>query len=693
MHLKTLQKTAACFLTIALAVSTVSAFGVTEVKAAETESESTSQEQPATNVYGVPLPENYYNRKVVGYFPNYAIGLEAHKNFDVTQLQWDKLTHVQYAFAVADSTTFELKPSEPETDIESKFEGKDFYHKGQKIEMDETLDYYGQYNLMHTMKKMYPDTTVLVSTGGWAASQSLWLVMDSEENMNKFADSAVSFIRKYGFDGIDIDFEYPSETSQSGNPADFDISEPRRKGISERYTQFAKIMSKKLADASTEDGKYYWFTSAVTASSWVLGGQNSSEFLDYFDFVSVMSYDYHGGWNQYVENQANIYADPNDTETKPLALPTLGFDWSMRYYRGRVQSEKILMGVPYYTRGWTNVQGGDHGLHGSSKTPATGQDNIWHDKDANNTETPAGANPLWHVLNLMKKDSNYQKYWDPAGRVPYVWNEQTKTFLTFEDEQSIQERINFVEENNLGGVLIWVMHGDYDYDEAAQEYTVGDTLTTMLHDQLTQLPAALVTSDVDLDQPALDFDVDFGGKYDHPNYYYSINVTNHTGAPLKGWTLSFDLPKSAIFGSSYGGGPAVITDAKDPNFVTVTLSSPSWQALNDGETAKLEGAIKLNFAGVKNYKLNGKSMKSEVEKEIARLERLGVTVPERPVEPEPPTEPETPELQDTYDNTKVYNTGDIVIYQGITYSARWWVQGTAPDAANPSNPWQVVTTP
>lgn len=585
------------------------------------------QASTGENVYGVSYPSGYYNRKVVGYFPNYAINSEAHKKFDVTQLQWDKLTHVQYAFASVDNTTYELVPSDPENDVESKFEGREFYHKGQKIEMDETLGYYGQFNLLHTMQKMYPDVTVLISAGGWAGSKGLWLATDNESNMNKFADSAVSFIRKYGFDGIDIDFEYPSETSQSGNPDDFSVSETRRNGIGERYTQFIKILSEKLAAASKEDGKYYWLTSAVTASSWVLGGQKTSEFLDYLDFVSIMSYDYHGGWNRYVENQANIYADPADTETASMAQPTLGFDWSMNYYRGAVQSEKILMGVPYYTRGWTNVSGGVNGLHGSSNTPASGDENIWGDLDANGNEVPAGANPLWHVLNLMEKDSNYKKYWDPVGCVPYIWNAEKKTFLTFEDEQSIQERINVVKNNNLGGVLIWVMHGDYDYDETTKEYTVGDTLTTMLYEQLTKTAPASITSDIDINNETANFDVEFTGKYDHPNYYYTINVTNHTGESLKSFTLSFDLPKSAIFQSYYGGSAPVITDAADPAFKTVTLTAPGWQTLEDGGTMKLEGSIKLNFGGVKNFKLNGKSMQSEVDAEKARLQRLGVTLP------------------------------------------------------------------
>lgn len=244
--------------------------------------------------------------------------------------------------------------------------------------------------------------------------------------------------------------------------------------------------------------------------------------------------------------------------------------------------------------------------------------------------------------------------------MPHVWNDVTKTFLTFEDEQSIQERIDYVKNNNLGGVLIWVMRGDYDYDEEKQEYTVGDTLTTMLYDQLTQAGPTEITSD---------FDVDFGGKYDHPNYYYSINITNHTGEALKGFTLALDLPKSAIFQGSYGGGTPVITDAKAPAFQTVTIQGPAWKELNDGESMELTGSIKLNFAGVKNFKLNGKAMKSEVEAELARLQRLGVEVPDIVNPPEKPEEPDEPveELEDTCDNTAVYTAGDTVVYQGKTY--------------------------
>lgn len=595
-----------------------------------------------TNIQGVTLPSNYYNKKVVGYFPNYAINSEAHKKFSIADLQWDVLTHIQYAFGVVNKNTYELEAGDIENDINNKFEDRQFYHDGVEIKMDESLGYYGQFNLMHTLKKMHPNVTVLISTGGWGASEGLWYATQNENTMRTFSASAVKFIRKYGFDGIDIDFEFPSETPLSGNYTDF--TESIRPGIATRYAQFIRILSEDLAKASKEDGKYYWLTSAVSASAWVLGGQTDSAFLDYLDFVSIMSYDYHGGWNNYVENQANLYPDPADTETATQAVKTLGFEWSYRFYRGKVQPEKILMGVPYYTRGWKNVSGGTNGLHGSSGTPLTNDTdnlNLWYDEDANGNETPAGANPLWHVMNVMKNNPSYQRYWDDVGKVPHIWNATNNTFLTFEDKDSIQERINYIKSNNLGGVLIWVMHGDYDYDEAKGEYVIGDTLTSMLYDQFKAAGPSTVSSDIDYTNKALDFNVDFGGKYDHPNFTYSIKVTNNSGVTIpSGFNFSFYLPKSCEFTSSWGGSYS--TRDVDNSFTEVTLTSSS--GLPAGGTVEFTGMMKCCFSGAKNFKINGLSMLSEVNSEIKRLNRSYITDANggnTPVEPPTTKAPET----------------------------------------------------
>ena len=556
-------------------------------------------------------------RKIVGYFPEWAYKSEAQGYFNVTDLQWNELTHIQYSFAMVDEKTNKIKFGDEFAAIKedfSDFTDEQMTFNGKVYRPDPSLPYKGHFNIMQQLKKENPDVDLLISIGGWAGSRGFYTMMDTDAGIKTFADSCVDFIRKYGFDGVDIDFEYPSSTSQSGNPDDFDVSEPRRKVINANYNKMMKVLRETIDKAGKEDGKDYLLTAAVTASSWVLGGVPDNSYAKELDFLSVMSYDFHGGWNEFVENLANIYPDPADTETLQMLMPVLNMDWAYRYYRGVLPPEQILMGIPYYSRGWENVNGGDGtGLHGKSKTPASGKYNVWGDDlDGDGELEPAGANPLWHIMNLMEQDPNLTKHWDDIGKVPHVWQDKEKVFLSFEDEQSIDERLKYIQEQNLGGALIWVMNGDYaenpNYIPGSTninegKYTFGNTLTKRLSDGLKKMGPASVTNDSIQTNGDIKVDVKMDGTYDHPNYSYKLNVTNHTGERINGgWTVSFDLPKSAEFKSSWGGQ---VTQEDKGDFTRITITSAGWNGIDPGATVTLEGMIGLCFSGVRNITFNG----------------------------------------------------------------------------------------
>ena len=95
----------------------------------------TLDQKVGTNIQGIKLPANYYDRKVVGYFPNYAINSEAHEKFSIADLQWDVLTHVQYAFGVVNPQTCKLEAGDIQNDIENRFQDRKFYHDGVEIKI------------------------------------------------------------------------------------------------------------------------------------------------------------------------------------------------------------------------------------------------------------------------------------------------------------------------------------------------------------------------------------------------------------------------------------------------------------------------------------------------------------------------------------------------------------------------------
>ena len=107
-------------------------------------------------------------------------------------------------------------------------------------EMDPAYPYTGHFNLLNKFKKQHPAVKTLISVGGWAEtggyfddngdridSGGFYRMTTNADNsvnvagINTFADSVVTFLRTYGFDGVDIDYEYPTSNAKAGNPLDF----------------------------------------------------------------------------------------------------------------------------------------------------------------------------------------------------------------------------------------------------------------------------------------------------------------------------------------------------------------------------------------------------------------------------------------------------------------------------------------
>lgn len=544
-------------------------------------------------------------RKVIGYFPEWAHAQEAHDNYTADRIPWGKVTHINYAFAVVNKNTNKIDFGDKQAAIEKEFPGQTSEFK-----------YKGHFNVLSSYKKKYPNVKTLISVGGWAGSSGFYTMSQTAEGREIFANSCVDFIRTYGFDGVDIDYEYPTATKEAGNPIDFSVAESKRSVLYKDYCELMKVLREKIDIASKADNKQYLLTAALPASSWVLGGMGLSEAAKYLDYANIMAYDLHGSWNGHVGPQAALYPDSRDTETKEFAMPVLNIDWAYRYFSGILPPEKINIGIPYYTRGWKDVRKGSEpgGLWGSAAKEgggATGEDNIWHDKDANGNEEPAGSNPLWHVKNLLE-NKDYQYFFDDVTKTPYVWNEKKKVFLTYEDEKSIQAKLDYVIKNKLGGVMIWELDGDYG-EKKDGKYCIGDKLTTYIDSYFKKADPLVIDKTKKL-APSKNYEVKFTGKYDHPNYDFSMKLVNNTNEQIKpGWKLQFDLPKSAYLTNAWGVTWTKIKDCG--TFARYEVTGPGWCGIEPGQSYDIQGTIKLCFAGgPQNFTLNGFSSEAEVGK-------------------------------------------------------------------------------
>ncbi|MFE9678204.1 chitinase C-terminal domain-containing protein [Streptomyces sp. NPDC006259] len=612
-----------------------------------------------------------HQRRVIGYFTGWRTGKDGTPAYLAPDIPWDKVTHLNYAFAHVDGAG---KLSVGADGPANAATGTTWPGVA-GAEMDPALPYQGHFNLLNKFKKQHPDVKTLISVGGWAETgghlaadgtrvnsggfYSMATNADGSVNLtgiDTFADSAVDFIRKYGFNGVDIDYEYPTTMKDAGNPLDWSLSNARRPGLVKGYAALMKSLREKLDRAGSADGRHYLLSVAAPSSGYLLRGMETFQVQKYLDYVNIMSYDLHGAWNEYVGPNASLFDDGKDAELAAAGVYSasqyggigyLNTDWAYHYFRGSMPAGRINIGLPYYTRGFRNVTGGTDGLWGRAATTtcpagsgltrcgdgAVGIDNLWHDLDTAGREAPAGSNPMWHAKNLEKGvvgdyvtrygfpagtrlTGTYARRYDATLVAPWLWNAEKKVFLSTEDEQSVAAKADYVVDQGIGGTMVWELAGDYGWNAAKGQYEPGSTLTSTMYERFrTASPYGAKRSTVELPAQALRIDVEFGQfPLGDSNYPISpkLRITNNTSTTLPGGTeFRFDHGTSAPGNArdQSGWGTSVISSGHTGSnlgglkgiYHRLALRLPAWQTLAPGASAELDFVYQLPVSTPSNW--------------------------------------------------------------------------------------------
>jgi chitinase len=213
------------------------------------------------------IPEEQTD-KIVGYYASWS----RYSGYTPDKIDVLKLTHVHYAFANIDSN-LKISLGYPDIDL---------------------LNIKG----LNDLKLKNPTLKTIISVGGYSWSGRFSDVALTEASRSNFADSCVDFIVTYGFDGIDIDWEYPVVGGLSTN-----IKRPDDKY---NFTLLMKTLREKLDARGAIDGKKYILSFAGAAGSWYLNQIELNKIDQYIDYVNVMTYDLHGPWEPYTNFNAPL---------------------------------------------------------------------------------------------------------------------------------------------------------------------------------------------------------------------------------------------------------------------------------------------------------------------------------------------------------------------------------------------------
>ncbi|EKM53324.1 glycoside hydrolase family 18 protein [Phanerochaete carnosa HHB-10118-sp] len=341
----------------------------------------------------------------IGYFTNWGI---YGANFQPTDINPGPLTHILYAFADVSPDTGNITLTDSYADEQKHFPGDSWDEPGNNL--------YGCLKQMFLLKMAHRNLKVSLSVGGWTYSQDghFSFVTDATKRQT-FVESALQLMEDYGFDGLDLDFEYPSSTAQGQGFADL---------ITSLRSAFDTYQAQK------GDATPYLLTSAVSA------GAANYEYLivpqidQALTYWNLMAYDYAGSWLTWADNQANLYDG---------ARTNVSTDAAIKWYLSQgATAGKIVMGIPLYGRAFEDTTGLGAPYNGIG--PGTISPGIYSYSDL----PLAGA----QVYENLTDVSSYS--YDPV-----------KMELVSYDTPTIASiKAQYVNTNNLAGNMFWDLSTD-----------------------------------------------------------------------------------------------------------------------------------------------------------------------------------------------------------------------------------------
>jgi chitinase len=307
----------------------------------------------------------------------------------------------------------------------------------------------GNFEELQALKQQNPNLKVVISLGGWTFSKYFSDAALTKQSREAFVSSCIDLFIKgnlpdpgWGgmggpgaaagiFDGIDIDWEWPGSDGNAGN-----IIRPEDK---ENYKKLLQEFRKQLNAYGKQTGKNYLLSAFLPASPAKIDAGIDMGDFGALDYGNVQGYDFHGTWESTTNHQSNLLTSPNDPSS-----PRFSDDSVVNDYLSRgAPPKELVLGVPFYERGWTGVAPANHGLYQTSTGPAHG---TWED----------GDDDYKAVKQLLGQ--GFTRYDDPNAGAAWLFD--GNTFWTFDDPAVMAAKAEYVRERKLGGVMFWELSGD-----------------------------------------------------------------------------------------------------------------------------------------------------------------------------------------------------------------------------------------
>lgn len=314
-------------------------------------------------------------KTVIGYYPAGKKGV-----YDHTRIQYEYLTHIAHAFTKPDAEGHLIV-------------GENYLYP----ELVEAAHGNG--------------VKVIMSVGGWGNCEEFPGMAASALTRSRFISQVLEFLKAHRYDGVDIDWEYVSGPDQQ---------------------QDFVVFIKEISAALKAENPPLELTMAAPSGSYWGRWIRYEAVAGLFDFIGVMTYDYHGAWSDHSGHNSPLYSCGGDT--------CGSWDDSFLYHTSRgIPREKLLLGLAFFGRSFDSPEF----YRPFRRSLQYGYDEI---------------------AGLL--DSGWTFSWDDCAGVPYLRKPDGSVVLSYDNERSVALKSRYVMEKGAAGVIIWELTQDDSRGEA-----------------------------------------------------------------------------------------------------------------------------------------------------------------------------------------------------------------------------------
>ncbi|EFR04224.1 chitotriosidase-1 [Nannizzia gypsea CBS 118893] len=313
-------------------------------------------------------------------------------------------THINFAFALIDPHTFRIAPIDPQTG--------------------------SLYQRVTALKDRQSDLEVWIAIGGWAMNDpgptrtTFSDLAAFKSRQDAFFESLITFMLNNGFDGVDIDWEYPVADDRAGKPEDF-----------KNFVTFLRRLRQRL----NQTGRKFGLTITLPASYWYLRGFDIVNLEPHVDWFNVMTYDIHRTWDAGVTSIGSYaYAHTNLTEIN-MALQIL--------WRNNINPARVVMGLGFYGRSFTMkdrncLDPGCEFKSGARGGECTGT---------------SGVLSAGEIKKVISQGASIKMNSEAAAKIITWDNDQ---WVSWDDEQTLKIKMDYANQRCLGGIMVWAIDLD-----------------------------------------------------------------------------------------------------------------------------------------------------------------------------------------------------------------------------------------